>query len=148
MRVTVQTAVMRQFAKLRYPVFTLLACSFLLSCTPNVVKKQYLVAEKLWNEQKYSAAAVEFEKVYKEDPKGRIGLQALFRAAMTQTLFLKQHQEAIKNLETYIQGSDDPETVAAAKKEIGEILYGSLGQYPEAILDCFGQRKNDSNQGG
>ena len=58
------------------------------SCGLNSSKSEYVMAEKLWTEGRYKAAVLEFEKVYNRDPKGKLGRQALFRAAMTRAYFL------------------------------------------------------------
>lgn len=109
--------------------------SMLLSaCTSNTAKNAYVFAERLWSEGKYAAAVVEFDKVTQRDPKGRLGLQALFRSAMTQTLFLNEHQEALGKFEKYVQQGGQPETIWAAQLQIGDIYFERLRNYSKAIL--------------
>lgn len=93
-----------------------------------------MLAEKLWTDQKYAAAVSEFEKVATRDPKSKLGLQALYRAAMTQWLFLSQYADAIRKFKTYIQDNPDAQSVWAAEIQVGEILFSKLEQYDQAIV--------------
>ena len=98
----------------------------------NSAKKHYILAEKLWANGKYQAAVNEFDKVIKKDPKGKLGLQALFRSAMTQTVFLSRHMEAMEKFKTYSDLSGDTEVSWSAQRQIGEILSEKLP--PEASV--------------
>src|SRR4051794_36759945 len=95
-------------------------------CSLDSAKHHYLLAEKLWTDKNYAAAKVEFEKVIVKDRKGKLGVQALYRAAMTEALFLEQYEEATKKLRLFIQRSSDPQLVWEAKLQIGEILFSKL----------------------
>lgn len=107
---------------------------FLISaCSVDNAKNHFALAEKLWSDQKYAASIPEFERVINKDPRGPLGLQALYRAAMTQALFLSQYPEALEKLNTYIQFSQDKKGVKAAKVQVGEILYEKLENYESAI---------------
>lgn len=110
-----------------------MALSFFAACTSSTAKNAYVFAEKLWSEGKYAAAVVEFDKVTQKDPKGRLGLQALYRSAMTQTLFLEQHADALVKFEKYIQQGGQPDTIWSAQKQIGEIYFDRMKNYPRAI---------------
>ncbi len=105
----------------------------LLGCTIQGAKKNYILAERLWADGNYTGSVREFEKVIKTDPKSILGLQALFRSAMTQTLFLEQHAEALEKLKTYLQLTEDPEMSWNARKEVGEILFSKQRKYASAL---------------
>src|SRR5690348_6560405 len=82
-------------------VGTMVVASF--ACTSNSARKQYLLAEKLWTDAKYAAAINEFDKVAAKDPRGKLGLQALYRSASTQMLFLSQFDEAARKFRRYAE---------------------------------------------
>lgn len=109
------------------------ALFFGAACSPKAEKRSYLLAERLWSEGNYSAAVKEFEKVVARDPKGALGIQALYRAALTQTIFLSQHLEAARKLEAYILIAGETESSWSAEKELGEIWFSKLGLYDRAI---------------
>lgn len=111
----------------------LLVAAFQLGCSVDNPKNRYVLAEKLWSDQKYAASVVEFEKVVQKDPKGTLGLQALFRAAATQALFLSQYGDALRNYNAFIQRSQDKAAVWDARLEVGEILFSKTEQYDLAI---------------
>lgn len=102
------------------------------ACTIDRPEKHYILAERLWADEKYSEAVREFDKVTQKDPRGRLGLQALFRSAMTDTLFLSEHLRAIQKLKLYIDQSRSEEMIWEANKQIGEIFYTSLQHYGPA----------------
>jgi TolA-binding protein len=103
------------------------------SCGLSSTKKQYVLAETLWTEGNYAASVNEFEKVHARDPKGKLGLQALFRAAATQAFFLNQPEEAIRKYKQYAEVSEDEETAWEAQLQIGEILFMKLEKYDQAM---------------
>jgi len=103
-------------------------------CSVDSARNHYVLAEKLWTDRKYTAAVSEFEKVISKDPRGKLGLQAMYRAAMTQFLFLSRYSDAIRNFRNYAQGSTDPQSVWDAQLQIGEILFSKTEQYDQAIL--------------
>ena len=105
-----------------------------VGCTAqSSVSNHYLTAEKLWSEKNYPAAVAEFERVVKESPESAIGLQALWRASMTQALFLNEPQKALKGFELFIQRAANSELAPQALLEMGEILFSRLNQYARAI---------------
>lgn len=107
---------------------------FLLSaCSLNSAKKRYVLAEKLWSDGNYAAAVNEFEKVHNQDPKGKLGLQALYRAATTQALFLNQYNDAVKKLRNYAELAEDKETAWDAQRQIGDLLFNKLESYDLAL---------------
>lgn len=75
----------------------------ILACSLDSAKSHYLLAEKLWTGGDYPAAVSEFEKVVVKDPKGKIGLQALFRAAMIQNINLFQYSDSLRKFKAYIE---------------------------------------------
>ena len=112
------------------------------SCTVNSTKKSYVLAEKLWTDGKYSAAVTEFEKVTAREPSGKLGLQALYRAASTQAYFLAQYSEAVRKFRIYAQLAQDPPTVWEARRQIGEILYNRLEAFDQVIPHYKGMVKD------
>ena len=115
-------------------VFTVLALSLLTSCTAQTAKNQYLLAEKLWLDGKYSAAVNEFEKVTLKDPQGPLGFQALSRAATTQMLYLSQYNDAVKKFNRIIDLKREAPSAWEAQKQIGEIYFSKTDQYEQAAL--------------
>ena len=103
------------------------------ACAVDPAKRHYILAEKLWADGKHKIAVKEFEKVVAVDPKGRLGLQARYRAAMTYSLFLDNHTAAIQHFRTYILGISNRNKAWEAKKAIGNILYERIHNYEEAI---------------
>ncbi len=103
------------------------------ACSVDSPKSRYILAEKLWTDGNYPAAVTEFERVIAKDPNGSLGLQALFRAAMTQTIYLSQHADAVEKFKRYIDRAEEVESVWEAQKQIGEILFSKTEQYDAAI---------------
>jgi TolA-binding protein len=112
---------------------TVTLAAALSACGLSSVKKRYVFAETLWTDGNYAASVTEFEKVHALDPKGKLGLQALFRAATTQAFFLNQYNDAIVKFRQYAEISDDKETAWEAELQIGEILFMKLENYEQAI---------------
>ena len=109
------------------------------ACTnQSSTSNHYLTAEKLWTEKNYPASVSEFDHVVKESPNSAIGLQALWRASMTRTLFLNQPDEALKGFETFLERAANSELAPQAQQEIGEIYFSKLNQYQKAI-DFYGK---------
>ncbi len=106
---------------------------FLVGCSVESVKNRYLLAEKLWNDGNYSVAVTEFDRVHRRDAEGDLGKRALLRSAMTQTLFLKQHNEALRKLRLLIEREGDSDLAWEARKQVGEILFSRLEDYRGAI---------------
>jgi tetratricopeptide (TPR) repeat protein len=107
---------------------------FLVGCTvQSSVSNHYLTAEKLWTEKNYPAAAAEFDFVVKEAPNSAIGLQALWRAALTRALFLGQSEEALKDFELFLERAGGSDLAPQAQLEIGEIHFSRMAQYQKAI---------------
>lgn len=102
-------------------------------CSVDSARNHYILGEKLWVDRKYSAAVVEFEKAARRDPKGKLGLQSLYRLASTQALFLNDYHGAIRNLRNYVQYGVDPKQVWEAQLQIGDLLYSKLEHYDQAI---------------
>jgi TolA-binding protein len=112
-----------------FAVFLLLQ----VSCSVDSVKNRYLLAEKLWSEGSYAAAVLEFDRVSRRDPDGDLGRRAMLRSAMTQTLFLKEHTEAIRKFARIVEREGDSELGWEAQKEIGEILFSRQENWSEAL---------------
>lgn len=105
----------------------------LAGCSVDSAKNHYLLAEKLWTDRKYGAAVSEFERVTAKDPNGKLGKQALFRAATTQSLFLSQYGDAVRKFREYVQINPDDPSAWQAQLHVGDILYSKLEQYDQAI---------------
>jgi TolA-binding protein len=120
---------------------------FFSSCTvQSSTSNHYLTAEKLWTEKNYLASVAEFDRVVKEAPNSAIGLQALWRASMTRSLFLGETDEALKGFETFIERAGSSELAPQAEQEIGEIYYLKQSQYLKAIP--YYQKLLDSHKFG
>ena len=104
------------------------------ACTVDSTKRHYVLAEKLWTDGKYSASVSEFDKVAARDPHGKLGTQALLRAATTQALFLSQYGPAISKLKRFVESSQDSSAVWEARMEIGDLLFSKTEHYEQAIL--------------
>jgi len=103
------------------------------ACSVNNAKRNYVIAERLWNEKKYSAAVAEFDKVYTKDSMGPLGLQSLYRSALTQAYFLSQFSEAVRKLKIYTEATKPSPQTWEAQKLIGELLFSKMDQYDLAI---------------
>lgn len=114
-------------------VLCLLFAGTLFACSSDSAKNRYLLAEKLWTDGKYASAVSEFEKVREKDPKSKLGMQALFRAAMTQNIYLAQYGEAVRNFKAFIATGGEETLAWEAQKQIGEILFSKTEQYDQAI---------------
>lgn len=112
-------------------------CLFLVlgtvSCTRSAAPNKYVNAEKLWTQKKYAAAAVAFDEVSKAEPNGAFGIQALYRSAMTKTLFLSKHQEAIQQFKLVIERAPNSEIGILSIIEVGEIYFNRLNSCSDAI---------------
>lgn len=108
--------------------------SLALGCGVKGSKKHFILAEKLWSDGKYSAAVAEFEKVTAQDPHGKLGIQALFRAATTETLFLSRYDDAIRKYKLFAELSGDTSQAWEARKQIGEIFFSKQENYHQAVL--------------
>ena len=106
----------------------------LSACTTGSAKRHYIVAEKLWSDGKYEAAVDEFEQVIRRDPDGEFGRKALFRAAMTEMIFLQRYVDALFKFQSFVEKSL-PSSVHqwSAQVSIGEIFYTHLRRYRRAI---------------
>jgi TolA-binding protein len=103
------------------------------SCTVDSAKSRYILAEKLYADQSYAAAVSEFEKVIARDPRGKLGLQALQRSALIQSLYLGQHADAVRKLRSFVELTPDPAQNWEAQTELGEILFARMEQYDQAV---------------
>lgn len=127
-----QAAVARPFTD-RAIALALFCVTAFSACTVDNAKRHYVLAERLWTDGKYQAAVSEFEKVAGRDPRGKLGTQALLRAAMTQALFLAQYPDAIEKLKRFADLSQDAPAVWDARKQIGDLLFSKTEQYDQAL---------------
>lgn len=102
-------------------------------CSSENAKSRFLQAENFWRQGKHEAAVVEFDRIYRKDPKGAIGLQALYRSGVTEALFLQHPSEALRKLSLYVETSSDPLQQYEAARLMGDLLYSNLEQYEQAI---------------
>ncbi len=115
-------------------LFLLTGLALVLSaCGGTGAKGEYILAEKLWNEGSYSAAATQFERAFAKDQKGALGKQALFRAATTQLLFNGNHSAALNLFKKYLEVDPTGPAARDAEIQIGEILFNKLRNYESAI---------------
>jgi TolA-binding protein len=103
------------------------------ACTVDSSKNRYLLAERLWSDGKYAAAVSEFDKVAARDPQSKLGRQAMFRSAMTESLYLSNYSEAIRKFRNYIEVTGNTPLAWESYKQIGEILFSKTEQYDRAI---------------
>jgi tetratricopeptide (TPR) repeat protein len=87
----------------------------------------------LWNKANYQAAARQFERVYLKDPQGDLGLQALYRSAVTEYLFIKNYPEALRLFRLYFEANPRGKSSTDALLQVGEIFYSLTHQYEQAI---------------
>ncbi len=113
--------------------FALVATFGSSGCTSQNPRDRFLLAEKLWQEKNYAAAVAEYEKVVQKDPSSDLGIEAAYRAATTQTLFLNEQLGALKKLNRIIEVNREHRLAHPANKLIGEILFTKLEQYEAAI---------------
>ncbi len=112
---------------------SLIGLLLLAGCTVGGLKKHYVMAEKLWGDKNYEAAVSEFSAVVAQDPDGELGLQALFRAAMTESIFLARYPEALVKFKSYVERAPtDTPGIWTAQKAIGDILFTDLRRYKES----------------
>jgi TolA-binding protein len=116
----------------RFAILVLCFVGF-TACSVDSAKRHYVLAEKLWTDGKYVAAVGEFDKVSARDPHGKLGIQALLRAATTQALFLSQYSEAIEKFKRFTEISSDAPAVWDARKEVGDLLFSKTDQYDQAF---------------
>jgi TolA-binding protein len=113
--------------------FFTLALLAATGCSVNATKKSYVLAEKLWTDGKYAAAVAEFEKVTARDSSGKLGLQALYRAASTEALFLGRYSDALRKYRRFAEMAGEHPTSWEAQKQVGEILFVKLEHFDQAI---------------
>ncbi len=115
----------------------LLSCLVILTlsaCTIGSAKRHYIIAEKLWSDRKYEASVDEFEQVIRRNPHGDLGQNALFRAAMTEMIFLNRYVDALIKFQSFVERSPPSSGHQwSAQISIGEIFYQHLRKYKEAI---------------
>jgi TolA-binding protein len=104
----------------------------LTACSGSSPRSRYVLAEKLWSEGRYEAAAQEFDRVAARDPKGEVGSQAEFRSGMTLTLFLNRHREAAERFKRFVERVGPGPTTWEAQRQIGEILFSRLERFSDA----------------
>lgn len=102
-------------------------------CTLDNPKRRFILADRLWAEKKYEASAAEFEKTATRDPNGYLGLRALYRAAVINTLNLNRHQKATELLKRFMMLSNNKEEVWQAKQMLVDIYFERLEKYQETI---------------
>jgi TolA-binding protein len=115
-------------------LFVLFVSCISFSCTSQTSKSRFLLAEKLWQEQKYSSAVGEYEKVIQKEGSSDLSVQAQFRAAQTEMIFTREYFSAIRRFNRVIELRPGTPMALEAQKSIGEILFGSLENFEQAIL--------------
>ncbi len=119
--------------RVRLDQLAILSCAALTACGGSGAKSEYILAEKLWEEKSYAAAAAQFERAFQKDQKGTLGKQALYRAATTQYLFTQKHAAALALFRRYLEADPAGQAARDAEIQIGEILFSKLSQYDAAI---------------
>jgi tetratricopeptide (TPR) repeat protein len=113
--------------------FLALVLFSLAACTSQNPRDRFMLAERLWQEKNYGAAVAEYEKVIQKDPSSDLGIEAAYRSATTQTLFLNDQLGALRKLNRIIEVNREHRLAHPASKLIGEILFTKLEQYEPAI---------------
>lgn len=114
-------------------ILSLLFVGLLSACGSTGAKGEYILAEKLWHEKSYAAAAAQFERAFFKDQKGHLGRQALFRAATTQMLFTQKYSAALELFRKYLEVDPSGPGARDAEIQIGELLFQKTRQYDAAI---------------
>ena len=109
--------------RILWPLLAMVFSLGIAACSVDSAKSRFILAEKLWSDGNYAAAIGEFERVAQRDPGGSLGREAIFRAAMTQSIYLNQNNEAIRKFRAFTEAVGDTDQAWAAQKEIGEILF-------------------------
>lgn len=108
-----------------------------VSCSENAVKRHYLQAEKLWSEEHYQASIKEYEIILRSESQGEeedpLVTQALYRAGMTQTLYLSQHEEALQKFEAFLKRNITKEQRKNVLLEMGEVLFTRIKNYERSF---------------
>ena len=107
-------------------VVAILAIVAASACNAPAGKSHYVLAERLFNDHKYSAAVEEFQKIIEADPKGSLSQQAIFRIAVIQSLYLDSYAESIKSFKKFALLSQNDELIFQAEKSIGDIYFISI----------------------
>jgi len=105
------------------------------SCSENAVKRQFIQAEKLWSQGYYQASVKELESLLRREGQNEndpIVTQALYRAGITQTLYLHQHEEALQKFEEFLKRNITDDQKKMVLLEMGEILFSRLKSYERA----------------
>lgn len=113
-------------------LFPLFAVWLAVGCTGQSAKSRFLLAEKLWHEGNYAASVQEYERVIQKEGESDLALQATYRAAMTETLFLKEHVSAIGKFNRIVDLRRNSGLALEASRQIGEILYSRLEQHEQS----------------
>jgi TolA-binding protein len=72
--------------------------------------------------------------VTSKDPQGKLGLQALYRSASTDALFLSNYSDAIRKFKIYAESdAANPDLAWESLKQVGEIFFTKTEQYDQAI---------------
>lgn len=105
----------------------------MIGCTAQTSKSRFLLADKLWNEGKYSASVKEYDSVIQKEGSSDLSVQAQFKAAKTEMIFTKEYYSAIRRFNRVIELR--PKTILSleSQKMIGEILYQYLENDEQAI---------------
>lgn len=100
-----------------------------IGCNAPAGKSHYILAERLFSDQKYSASVEEFKKIIDSDPRGSLAQQALFRIATIQHLYLEKYREAVETYKKFVVVSQNNKLVYQAEKTIGDIYFSKLEDY-------------------
>lgn len=132
-RPTIMVALKADRVRRRLLAKALMLALLLAACGGSGIKADYILAEKLWQEKNYLSSARLFERVFNKDQKSKLGQQALYRAATTQMLFMRDDAEAARLFQKYIEIAPKGDAVHDARIQLGEIWYSRTQQYDLAI---------------
>lgn len=106
---------------------------FTFGCNMQAEKNQYILGERLFNDQKYTAAIEEFKKIVDRNPRSTIAQQSIYRMAVIQSLYIEQYDEAVKSFRQFSLLSSNKDLVYEAEKNIAEIFFSKKEDYRAAL---------------
>lgn len=111
----------------------LLALLLLASCNANSPENKYLLAERLLEDKKYDAAINEFQDIVDKSPNAQVGLEAQYKIAQIQQLYLGRTKEAVDAYTEFLKRTKDEKRKREVEKILADMQFQNLENYDEAI---------------
>ncbi len=128
-----RSAAFRSLAYAARAVVLIASTVGLFGCTASSSRKQFVLAERLFNNHQYADSVEEFNKVASADSRGSLGQTALYRVATIQYLYLQRYSDSISSFKQFITVSTNEELTLVAERSIAEIYADRLEQCPMAV---------------